>query len=95
MTAQTAVRTRAIPTNRASLSWVPKVDTAKFFSQGGVRSTNAPPTAITGDGVPEASPVVAISPARSVATPSVRAPATMPTRADQDRFIRSACHAAV
>jgi hypothetical protein len=90
--AQTAIRNSAIPRIRTVLSFVPKVVVAKSFSHGGVRSTNAPPTANTGEGVPPASPVPVIRAASRVATPTVKTPATTPSVAAHDRLIRLALH---
>ncbi len=76
--AHTSARVSAIPTKRATLSLVPKVATARSLSQAGVRSTNASPTARTGDGVPS-EPALRVRPtATTSATPRVIAPAAMP-----------------
>ena len=67
--------TTPIPSSSTSLSAVPNVETAKSFSQGGVASMNAPPTATKGDASG------AMTAATSWATPRVTAAARTPASA--------------
>src|SRR4051794_8347131 len=70
-----ATRASAAPMSSTSLSCVPKVEIAAFFSQGGVRSTNASLTATSGS---DDGPV---STATSSAAPSASRPLASPASA--------------
>jgi hypothetical protein len=81
MLARRARMTRAIPTQSAVLSLVPKACTARVLSQSGVRSTKAAPTAARGMASPPTAPTAlsARAPRAAMANPPI--PAVRPSTA--------------
>ena len=71
-TAPSRIDVMTIPVTSAGLSLVPNVSTANCLRDPAKRSTNSPPTAVTGD-VAECTAAAASSPAASAA-PAARAP---------------------